>query len=253
MSSPTLSHVIEHNEVQKEKSLISPNAILSYNNSLNNQSGSSDLSDNRAPPNQTNQTRPAGDDTSPNASPPLELVLAELREIKQQVSEIKEIKQQISKLDKSVTGSLSDKLTGMMNRTSEIETAVRTNAARLREYDDQFVTLKASVDKHEKSFASIISTKDEFSKTKDKAVSDMNKLISIQEEQVNSFNSTTKKVSKNILAEVDKRFAQLKRQADFKDLKNQAFNNRNNLVLVGLPEDPNKDTPAIVKDFLENT
>lgn len=61
-------------------------------------------------------------------SPSVHLVLEELRDIKQQVSEIKEIKQQMSKLDQiqSVTGSLADKLTGVMDRTSKLETAVHS-------------------------------------------------------------------------------------------------------------------------------
>lgn len=196
----------------------------------------------------------------PPASPPsLDLVLLELREIKLQVSEIKEIKQQISKLDKigTTTESLSDKLTGVMNRTSEIDIAVQTNTARIREYDDLFSTMQSTVGKHENSLSKLKSFKEDFSKTKDKAVSDMNSLISIQKDQVDSFNANASNLSKNILAEVDLRIKQnaasMQRQSDFQTLKTQAFNSRNNLVLVGLPEDASKDTPAVVKDFLSNT
>lgn len=166
--------------------------------------------------------------------------------------------------------------------------------------------------KHEKSWSSLKSIQEDFSTAKTKAVSDMNNLISIQKEQVDSFNANTKKLSKNILEEVDHRIskvnqkheadmrennkgiseeilaklkqqipeaqnfhgdslqeaseeiskniltqvdqqlAKITRQADFKSLTDQAFNNRNNLVVVGLSEDPNKETSVVFKDFLIN-
>lgn len=71
------------------------------------------------------------EETPPPPPPPnngalsLELVLSELRDIKQQMSELKGIKRQISKIE-SATGSVDEKLTGVMNRTSELETAVMT-------------------------------------------------------------------------------------------------------------------------------
>lgn len=250
---------------------------------LNQQSISPEVGDNT----------PGGSSDPPAPLPPkqdgeestINLVLAELREIKQQVSEIKEIKQQMSKLDKIelATESLSGKLTGVMDRTSELETAVHSNAARLREYDDQFVTLRATVDKHEESMTTLNSMKEGFSQIETKAVSDMNKLISIQKGQVDSFHATSKKVSENIqaevdqkisqvqkahsetlresneelskaiMAEVDKRMAKVARQADFQILKDKAFNSRNNLVVVGLQEDPDKDTHILIKNFFTDS
>lgn len=256
---------------------------------------------------ETTETPPANS----NNDRSLELVLSELRDIKSQMSELKGIKQQISKIE-TATGSVEDKLTGVMNRTTELETRVQSNAACIKEYDDQFVTINAVLSKHEKSFSSINSTKDEFSAAKTKAVSEMNKLISLQKDQVDSFNSNTKKLSKNIMMEVDQRLAKINknhdatilennkviskeiaaqikqqssesqnlqaeslrlvseeisknvmakvdqemakitRQADFRALTDQAFNNRNNLIVVGLPEDPNLETSAVFKNFLVN-
>lgn len=239
---------------------------------------------NKTTPVTTDQLPPAKDGESPSDLC-IQMVLSELREIKQQVSELKEIKQQMSKLDKieSVTESLEGKLTGVMDRTSEIETAVLTNTARIREYDDQFTTLKASVDKHEKSMSSLNSIKAEFSKVKGKAVAEINELVSVQRGQVESFNSTAKKLSKNIMTEVDQKLskvqnanaeslkeasqeisdnimaavdqklANIARQSDFQALKDQAFNCRNNLVVVGLEEDTNKETSAIIRDFFVNS
>lgn len=241
----------------------------------------------------------------------LELVLSELRDIKSQMSELKGIKQQISKIE-TATGSVEEKLTGVMNRTSELETAVQTNTERIRKYDDHIVNINTVLGKHEKTWSSLNSIKEDFSATKTKAVTDMNNLISIQKEQVDSFNANTKnlsknimvdvdhrlskfnkkheatllenneaitkglvaqlkqhssemqglqadslreaseQISKNIMAEVDKKLDKSARQADFKSLTDQAFNNRNNLIVVGLPEDPNKETSAVFKDFLDN-
>lgn len=283
-SSPSKSHSNDQNEL-----LSSSNSTVATSSSSQSPSfppvsepGSSGEGDNGSVG--SGLAPPSGTDNS--ISPPsIELVLAELREIKQQVSELTEIKQQMSKLDKieSTTGSLANKLTGVMNRTSEIETEVRTNAARIREYDDIFASMNATVDKHEQSISSINATKDDFSKAKAKAVSDMNKLISIQKDQVESFHATSKKVSANIMTEVDRkiakvqetysssiqdatevvtkqvmievdqRMAKMSRQADFQALKDQAFNSRFNLVVVGLEEDSNKETSDILKDFFANT
>lgn len=188
-------------------------------------------------------------------APSIELVLSELREIKQQVLEIKDIKQQISKLDiiESTTGDLSNKLTGVMNRTSELETAVRTNSARIREYDDQFSTMQTTVGKHERSFSNLKAIKEDFCKTNEKAAADMKQLVSIQKDQVVSFQAVSESVKKNILAEVDQKLAEAKRRSDFQALTDQAFNNRHNLVVVGLPEIPDKDTPTVVSEFFSNT
>lgn len=85
------------------------------------------------------------------SQPPIQLVLAELKDIKHQMSELKAIKQQMSKLDRidQSTCSLSDQLTGVMDRTSELKTAVVNNSAQLREYVDPFGTIKAKVGKCE--------------------------------------------------------------------------------------------------------
>lgn len=243
---------IQSNTSQKEKPSLAQDGSSPSHNSQILQAGSGVLNDNGGISNLANSGLSDGDANATAAVPSIVMVLSELREIKEQVSEIKGIKQQISKLDtiETVTASLSNKIMQVMDRTSEIETAVHSNAARLREYDDQFVSLKATVRKNEKSLSSV---KEELSKTKEKSASDINRLFSLQKEQAESLNITTEEASQAILAEVDQRFAKMKRQADFKDLKNQAFNSRNNLILVGLPEDKNKDTSAIVKDFIENT
>lgn len=189
-------------------------------------------------------------------APSIALVLSELREIKEQVAEIKDIKQQISKLDdtiESTTGALSEKLTGVMNRTSELETEVRANSARLREYDDNLSTINTAVGKHEKAFSNIKAMKDDFLKIKDKAVVDMNSLVSIQKEQVDSFNSNSKSLAKNIMDKVDQKLAEAKRQADYQGLRDQAFSTRHNLVLVGLTEAPEEDTSKVVSEFFSKS
>lgn len=71
-----------------------------------------------------------------------------------------------------------------MDRTSEIESAVAANAARIREYDDEFGIIKSAVGRHDKAFSGLKAIKDDFSKTKSEAVSQMNNLIATQKEQV---------------------------------------------------------------------
>lgn len=239
---PLTSGLIQTNSVESllNSSASSPVQGQVYDRSTENNSGES--SDNQAGRDVGSALVETG---KPKESSSLEIVLAELKDIKQQISKL-------DRIDKS-TGALAEQLLGVVNRTSELETAVVTNAARLREYDDELGSIKTTMGKHGKSIADLKSIKEDFSKSKDKAVSDMNRLVTIQKEQVETFHTNSANLSKIIQAEVDQKLAKMERQSQFHFLQNQAFNSRNNLIVSGLAEDPNKDTVALVKDFFVNS
>lgn len=53
-------------------------------------------------------------------------------------------------------------------------------------------------------------------------------------------------------AEVDQMIKQVEKDAQYNSLKAKAAGNKLNLVLTGLPEDENKTTYDLAKDFIEN-
>lgn len=111
----------------------------------------------------------------------------------------------------------------------------------------------------------------------EKTVNQMNDLIETQRQQVDSFNSGAKQLQKEwkkeVMVEVNKRFERseneqsqkewkeevmmevnkklenLENERYYQSLKDRVFRKRQNLVLIGIPEDPDKSTAQIVKDF----
>lgn len=232
----------------------------------------------------------------------LRLVLAELRDIKSQMSEIKDIKSKMNKLDKieATTNSLVGEISGVVQRTAELDTAVTSNAARLREVDDELSTMKASICKQDRFLSKVSDWKEEVKKSNSSSVSKMNELIKTQQKQVDLFHentnqvkrdlevmkevdkklsqskqnqmkeidkkisqskqnqdtsaqNTSKIVRREVMAEVDKKVSDLKQDMQSQSLKDQAFNNRFNLIVLGLKEDEHKSTVDLVKEYFTNT
>lgn len=263
----------------------------------------------------------------------LRLVLEELRDIKSQMAEIKDIKSKVDKLDKieATTTSLAEEMSGVVGRTAELDSAVASNAARLREVDDEMSTMKASISKQDRFLSKVSDWKEEITKSNTRSVSKMNELIKTQQKQVDLFHENSNQVQKDILmevlkevdkklsqsnrnqmkevdkklsqsnqnqmkevdkklsqssqnqmkevdkkisqskqsqdasaknnsktakrevmAEVDQKVSDLKQDIQSQYLKNQAFDNRFNLIVLGLKEDDQKSTIDLIKDYFTN-
>lgn len=126
----------------------------------------------------------------------LRLVLEELRDIKTQMLELKEIKSQMSKLDKIETSrtSLASDVAGVIGRTEELETNVTSNAARLRELDDEVSTIKNAILRQDKSLSKVTAWKEEVIKSNSKSISRMNELVKTQQKQVDLFHENREKI-----------------------------------------------------------
>lgn len=190
----------------------------------------------------------------------LTMVLEELKEIKTQMARVVKIE--------TSTESLAKQLIEVSSKTSEIAESVASNAARLREVDDEIATIKTFVGKQECAINSLKKYKVEVAASTSKSVSQMNALVEEQQSQVEAFKSCTKVIKQDILREVDKSCekvvkTELKRINDRVDsiaseaycnrFKNQAYNNRLNLMVVGLTEDDQKSTNELVREFFSNT
>lgn len=175
---------------------------------------------------------------------------------------------------------MSNQLSGVVERTAELETGVTSIAARLREVDDELITLKAKVENQGNLLVSTKAWKEEVLQNNNKNVSRINELVVIQQKQVDSFHDNVNQIKQSLLEEVDKKVDQKvqaakttlqkeakKEAADLKkelkeelekgrycqSLKNQAFNNRLNLVVTGLKPDEQKTDFEAVSEFFSKT
>lgn len=172
------------------------------------------------------------------------LVLSELRDIKKGMVKM-------AKLDtiEVSTATLAEQLGGAIKRTAEVESAVAANTIKIRKLDDGLATITSKVGKQDKALAGFNSMREEIAKSSAETIAEMNGLIDTQRQQVDSFNSGSKQLKRDILAEVDKKLKKNDKDRHCQSLKNQAFENRYNLILIGLAEDSTKPTIAIAKKF----
>lgn len=207
----------------------------------------------------------------------LMLVLTELREIKTQMVKLNSME--------ATTAALAEQLGGALKKTEELEKTVSGNSAKLNKLGEEVIALNAKMGKQQKALSGFKSMKEEIAKTSAETISQMNGLIDEQRQQVDSFNSGTKQLKEDIIAEMDKRtekrikeiennsgnnklkediLAEMDRRWDKKmekidndshcqKLKEQASNNRLNLVILGLEEIAHQSTTQVVKDFLADS
>lgn len=177
------------------------------------------------------------------------LVLAELQEIRTQMVELSKIE--------STTATLAEKISSNVAKTGELEKAVINNKSIVEELSKDYLALKKKVDSQDSKLIKVQELEKDFTETSEKTISSMNRLVDTQREQVDSFNSGAKQLQKDwkkeVMAEVDKRFENLEKERYFQSLKDRAFRNKLNLVIIGLPEDPDKSTSQIVKDLFSET
>lgn len=187
----------------------------------------------------------------------LKLVLAELQDIKSQMVKLNKME--------TTTATLANDLQGVCGRIAELETSATSNSARLREVDDELSTISSTISKQERSLSKVETWKEEVIQSNSTTVSKMKGLIQKQQNQVDSFHSNVDNIKQDLMSELDKRIDQkveervkertdkLKQDIQSQKLKDQAFNNRCNIVVVGLQEDNQKDTRALVDDFITKT
>lgn len=145
------------------------------------------------------------------------------------------------------------------------------NRDNIKEVENQFQSLKVTVDNHQQAIKELgkekqqtthnlenmktdfAKTKDEFSQSSKRAMSEMNSLLEQHHQQVLSFRGikediqqcsqqqkedlrSFKTVQTDIQKDVQQQFKHISEDIAFKDLKDQAFKNRFNIVVTGIPE-----------------
>lgn len=256
VTSPSNSAVkppVGESKAPLEKSRDSSNVDLSHNYekpatvdqmiSVNTQTenATAGVGDNRLK-DDTDPSRKASDDI-------LRRVLSDLQEIKATMSSIHNIEE--------TTASISKEVTGLSKRTTELEEIYGATAARVRELGDDITTLKNTVQEHERLIPPLKKTKEEIYSATNKKFDKVNERIDGQKEQIEELQSTVHNVKRDLSVElnskIEKKFDQLAQEAQFQSLREQAFRNRFNLVIIGLAEDDQKSTADLVSTFFEST
>lgn len=173
------------------------------------------------------------------------LVLAELKDIKSQMAKLHELE--------STTASLVGQLATNTSKVGELVETVTQNKSKIQEINTEMGGLKEELNSHTSQLANLKQFKEDINESTDKTVAKMNELIDTQRDQVDSFNAGAKQLQKEwkreVMSEVNKKFEELEKEKYYKSLKDQAFRNRFNLVLVGAQEETEKTTSQIVKNL----
>lgn len=205
--------------------------------------------------------------------------LDELRSIGKRLTSLEKIEKTTDSLGKRLTSlekiekttdTFSEQLTAVMQRTSEIEDAVKINASSIADVNEQVFSIKTvvqqhntdigklksmeeTIGQHSKALKNLNTLEGSLTKATGKVVDEMRDLVVEQRKQMDEFQSTSKQMKSHTAQMIEEKVQKVKDECDFKSLKKEAYSKRFNLVFTGLSEDPQKDTRSIVKDFITNT
>lgn len=178
-----------------------------------------------------------------------------LSELKATSTEMKAIRTRMEKLDsiEAATSQLTTQISAVMGKTTVLETKVEEHDSQFKEMKEEIKSLKTRVEQQDKKIEELSQLKTDYKKATRKAIGEMNELIQVQKDQVDSFHETSERVKKDILIEVDDRIEELSEDVNHNKLKNQAYRNRQNIVITGLVEEENISPKKAASDFIKET
>lgn len=154
-------------------------------------------------------------------------------------------------------------MSGVLKRTSTLEDQSSQNTNAIKELQEEIKGLKGTVAAQEKTIADlkllkedIAHLKTDFTQESSEQVQEFNRLIGVQQKQVDGFHDTNNKIQ-DVIQENLKQYFQEEmdnwtKDNDYKSLKDQAQHNKINLVLIGLQEE-DKAPLVSASDFISST
>lgn len=204
---------------------------------------------------------PKSSGTTHNLEPgdPLNVIFQELRAMRTDMG-------RLDKLDKieKTTSSLDNQISKLVNRTTKIETKVDANSSQVRNLKEEITALKEivitqgrTIEEQGEAIASFNHLKENLTKNSQETIDEMNNLLQQQKEQVESFHQDRKRlkldIGQEVEAKIDSKIDSLSQDLDHKDLKKQAYYNRQNLLVIGMAEDQTKDTQSQITEYFKDT
>lgn len=179
--------------------------------------------------------------------------------VKSNTKVIQEVKSDVSSFKTEVKGSIASNATDIKE--------VRAEVASLRETVEiqasvlaKLTTIKTDLFKQNKEVKSELLTqnqeiKNDLIKRSEGITGHMNKLIEQQKQQVETFHATTQKVEKKIMEKTEEKIEEevgkVSKGISFQKLKDQAYANRHNIIIIGLEEDPDKSVRTVVTNLFK--
>lgn len=161
------------------------------------------------------------------------------------------------------------------NQQQVTESTTSANSAKIQEMGQQILTLKETIDNQRQTIHDLNKVKQEFAKSKqdftqssNRSVSEMNKLLEQQRQQVLTLRDirqniqhdmekqqdelqSFKTIHTDIQKDVQQQFKQVAEDGAFKEQKEQAFKNRYNIVIIGLQEHETYNDYSVASHFFK--
>lgn len=210
--------------------------------------------DNRNITKGSNQERDEGDNNNPRAKEPWHDAFLELKATS---LELKAIRERTDKLDKieAATLTLTEQMakSKIVGKTSALEAKVDDNVTQVSNLNEEIRSLKDKVEKQDQQITQLLKLKENYKRATQKSIGEMNDLIQVQKEQVDSFHGVSKRLKNDIMNDVEGKVDGLVKEMNHNKLKNQAYRNRQNLVITGLEEEVDKSPKKAATDFIETS
>lgn len=173
----------------------------------------------------------------------------------QMIQDLKKMKQDFTKTKDEFTRS-SKKNISEMNKLLDLQ----------RQQEHTIDSQQQTIKEMQKVKQDFDKTKEDFSRSSTKSISEMNKLLEKQRQQVHTLRDIRKDISHDaqkqkdelqsfksihtdIQKDVQNQFKHLAEDKAFKELKDQAFKNRYNILITGLPENESYDDYSVASHF----
>lgn len=192
-------------------------------------------------------------------------------------NKVRDLEVQISK-DESKVQNLKEDFSTLENKMAQQTTNFSELESKVSKMGDELEPMKTKLEQQEKEVHGLRSFKEEVTGSSERAIECMNNLVDTQRDQVDTFNAGVKRIgnewknevlievekrlkkmekekqgNKEVMKEVDKRFQKMENDRYCNSLKDQAYRNRFNLVVMGLTEEEDKSTIQIVQKFFTDT
>lgn len=205
-------------------------------------------------------------------------VYSELKEIRKRMATLDEVEIKTNKLSQQVqsisdkTGQLESKVDSnaskTFNRIHSLEGRVNSlqdnlqkqdNTSRVQSLEEEVASLRDTVKKQGELIAEVQKLKENFSSASNGLMVEMKDLVETQRGQVDSFNQSAQVIKQEVTREVkairdetEESVSQLSSDIAYDSLRDKAFKNRYNLVLLGLEENESLSSYAVVRQFFKN-
>lgn len=170
--------------------------------------------------------------------------------------EVKKLQNKVAALQKTVAEQ--DRIIQRLQKPEE--------AQKMKE---DILALQQAVEKQKDTMLTLQKIKDDFAGTSRKTVKEMNGLIQAQGQQVEEFRAIRENVQHDLQKHEDqieglqafktelkedtqKQIHQASPDFSYESLKDKAFNGRNNIVIIGLPEQNSRSVYSVVGNFFKN-